>query len=257
LITLALQWVSATLLSIFAVLTLLVARRAPAETLPVERAAWYVTGVVFVTQCVLTLLQLFAGTIAFARGPESRWFIEYVQLMPVGNHSRGLLSFLLSASLLVLLIRGPVARGWRTSLHISIIVAVALGVGVGLVEASTWAHHWRNVAYFEAASVVLLLGVLFAALFRPVLDRWLWAGLAIYACVLALSSIYIAALAWVDGTGAWTPTVWHLAVFRAVLHSGMVACAAWRLRLALEERPVANLLQTGRSPSWFPGASHR
>lgn len=250
--TLVLQWLVLALRICFAALALLIARKLPAGHSAVERATWYVTGVVFATQAAIATVQAFFGSIAFVAGPESRWLAEYLRWAPAANHSRGILTYCLLACFIVLLVKGDRAARWHRSFYTFVAVSALFGAGLGLLEGSLVpGRHWANIAISEALTFVVLAAVLFAALLRPLMDRWMWASLGIYGFSGIFNSILIAGLAWAEIPESWAPAPWHLQAIRAVLAAAIVVIAAWRLRLAIRGIAVPNLLEAKRAAPVF------
>lgn len=249
--TLVLQAVVTVLRLCFAALALATARRLPQQH-GIERAAWFVAGVVFATQATIKGLQDIFGSIAFFAGPGSAWFSEFVRLSPVANHSRGLLTYCLYLALIAILVRGSAALRWKRAFFLSLAAATALGAMIGFAEGGLIAaRHYTSIALSETFATIILAVILFAALFRPLLDRWLWSALAIYGLSGVFNAIYIAAFAWLDVPDSWSPEPSHLQAVRVVLAAAILVIAAWRLRLASRGTPVSGFLEEKKPSAVF------
>jgi hypothetical protein len=247
--TIVLQLVVALLRLAFGILALLIARKVPNGSVA-ERAAWFVTGVVFTLQGISVAAQASFGAFAFIAGPGSTVYAEYLRWAPAANHSRGLLTYALYGSLFIVLLRGAAAIRWKTAFLSGVAVVALFGGAIGFAEGTLIpARHLSNIALSEALTFVVAAALLFAALFRPLLDRWLWGALAVYGFSGIINSLYIAAMAWADVPEAWIPSALHLQAARVLLAAIIVGMAAWRLRLAMRgERPGAFVEQRQTVP---------
>lgn len=230
----------------FAVLALVVARRLP-EHLGSPRHAWQMLGFVFLLYSLADVSQMLFGTLAFAGGPESAVWPAYMRWMPILNHSRTVVMWGLYVLLAVLAAGG--ARTWPLLRHRYVPFAVAMLALGGLLGALEGpfdaARHLSNTSLMDALAFIVLAALLFVLMLRDTVDRALWVALVCYGASSVMSSLFLAAIAWINAH-AWTPPPWIMEVSRVTFTTAMVAMAAWRLRLANRGIPLAGLLGTNR-----------
>jgi hypothetical protein len=230
----------------FAVLALLAARRLPRHV-GSPRHAWQMLGFVFLLYSVADVSQMLFGTMAFVGGPESAVWPAYMRWMPILNHSRTVVMWGLYVLLGVLAAGG--ARSWpvlrRAYVPFSLAM-VALGGLLGVLEGPfDAARHLSNTSLMDALAFIVLAVLLFVLMLRDTVDRALWLALLFYGSSSVMSSLFLAAIAWINAH-AWTPSPWIMEVSRVAFTTAMVSMAVWRLRLARRGVPLAGLLGTNR-----------
>jgi hypothetical protein len=245
-LTLGLQSFNTVLGLAFGILSLLVARALRNER-GLERYAWYVTGVVIVVQYLPKALQDVFGTTAYFAGPETALYTAYLTWAPVANHSRGVLRCTLFLALIAVAVLGRRSVRHQSFFHVVVVVSALLGGVAGYFEGSIMAaRHFTHVAASESLGLVLGAAVLMMAMFRPLMDIYLWICLVLVAFRGVVSALFMAALAWADVPGAWTPAPWHLQLVLAMASILIVTAAVVRLRLARQGRAVGDLLPPER-----------
>jgi hypothetical protein len=233
---------------VFAVVALMVARRLPAHV-GRQRLAWRMTGLVFLLFSLVDMSQLAFGTTVFVLGPEHPLYATYLRWAPIANHSRTLVVWSLYITLWTLTL--GTERVWPWLRRLSPVLAVAMlcvGGLIGWKEGSfDAARHLSNTSLMDAVAFLVLTSLLFVMMLRDTVDRALWMVLLCYGTSSVMSSLFLAAKAWVN-TAAWTPPAFLLEVSRLLFTSAMVALAVWRLRLANRGKPQPGLLGTNRPP---------
>lgn len=243
---LALSWTDSVLHFVFAVVALMVGRRLPAHE-GGRRLAWQMAGLVFLVFSLVDMSQLAFGTTVFVLGPEHPLFKTYLRWAPVANHSRTLVVWSLYVSLWVLTLGGERALPWlRRAYPVLAVVMLCAGGVIGWVEGPfDAARHLSNTSLMDAGGFIVLTSLLFVMMVRDTVDRALWIALLCYGTSSVMSSLFLAALAWINAD-AWTPSAWLMEVSRVLFTSGLVTMAVWRLRLARRGQPLAGLLGTNR-----------
>jgi hypothetical protein len=245
--TLVIQLVLAVLTLSFGALALASARIV-AESRSAESAGWYVAAVVFLLQGISLTIQSTFAVLAVQAGPTSALYADYLRWAPAFNHSRGLLTHCLLIGFVAVLLRGSDALRWKGAFLTLTGLTIAIGMTLGLVEGSyTQAIHYTRIALSETVGLVALAVILFVAIFRPAMDRLLWYSMVLTAVSAAFTSLYIAALAWVQVSGTWTPSPWQLQSFKVALYTAMVGLGVWRLRLARQRIPVPGMVERKES----------
>jgi hypothetical protein len=250
--TLVLQLVLAVLTLSFGALALASARQV-AENRSAESAGWYVAGVVFLLQGISATMQGVFAVLAVQAGPTSAFYADYLRWAPALNHSRGLLTHCLLIGFVAILLRGADALRWKGAFLALASFTIAIGMTLGLAEGSlVQGVHYTRIALSETLGLVALASILVIAIFRPAMDRLLWCCMVLTAFAAAFTSLYIAALAWVQVPGTWTPSPWQLQSFKIALYAAMIGLGAWRLRLARQGIPVPGMLERkeGRLVAW-------
>ncbi|HEX6910998.1 MAG TPA: hypothetical protein VF142_11420 [Longimicrobium sp.] len=243
---LSLSYTDSLLHLVFAVVALLVGRRLP-EHAGSQRPAWQMTGLVFVIFSAVDMSQLAFGTVVFVLGPEHPLYGTYLRWAPIANHSRTLVVWSLYIVLAVLAFRGMAA--WPRLRRVYPVLAVAMLVAGGMIG---WvegpfdaARHLSNTSLMDVAGFLALSSLLFVLMLRDTVDRALWIALACYGTSSVMSSLFLAAIAWINA-GTWTPAPWIMEGSRVVFTTAMVTMAVWRLRRANRGAPLAGLLGTNR-----------
>jgi hypothetical protein len=231
---------------VFAVLALQVGRRLPAHA-GSQRHAWQMTGLVFVIFSAVVVPQMAFGTTVYFLGPEHPLYAGYLRFAPMANHSRTLVVWSLYISLAALAFRGdrawPLLRRAYPALALGMLFAGGL---LGWLEGSfDAARHLSNTSLMDVAGFVGLALLLFMLMLRDTVDRALWVALVCYGVASVVSSLFLAAIAWVNAD-AWIPRTWVLELSRVAFTTAMVSMAVWRLRLARRGVPLAGLLGTNR-----------
>jgi hypothetical protein len=242
----ALQLLGSLLILGAGLVALWVARRESAAS--PRRPAWLLTGWVWLVHGIIQLAQNLWGSWAMMSAPDSGVMGGYLAWAPALNHSR---TFLWLAACLVLVWltfapRPPDASAWGMVIAALGAGAVA-GAGFGHVEGALRPlTHYSNVAVLDALELVLFLGTLFATLLRDRVDRYLWAGLLVWALTVAINILWFAALSLVEDSRAWTPSPSAMGVYRAGLLSLLLAVFLRRLALARRGVPVAGFVPEPR-----------
>lgn len=244
--SLALSWLDSLLQVAFALLAVQVGRRLPAHA-GRQRDAWRMTGLTFVLFSLVAIPQLAFGTAAFVLGPEHPLYATYLWWAPVANHSRTLLVWSLYVSLAVLAFRSDAPSPWLRRAYPVLVVGMLVAGGlIGILEGSfDAARHLSNTSLMDAAAFVALASLLFLLMLRDTIDRALWAALVCYGASAVVSSLFLAAIAWINAD-AWTPSPTFMEASRVIFTTGMVSMAVWRLRLAARGVPLPGLLGTNR-----------
>lgn len=240
----------------FGVLSLLVGRH-PDPNGPFRSAGWRLAGVAFLSHACVRVIQNVWQRLVFHEPLGSPALERYLDWAPIFNHSRTFLLVGFCGLLIALVVRKepPGPRFWRT---VPAVLAggLVLGGTLGYFEGTLRAViHYTNVSLLDLLEVVVLFGVLFAALATSRMDRLLWAALGLYAFMLTLNVVFMLAFAAKDDASAWSPPAWVLPAYRSVLTWLMVALAARKLVLARRGTPVPALLESGsrRPAAMFPG----
>jgi hypothetical protein len=243
---LALSYTDSVLHLVFAVVALMVGRRLPPHA-GSQRHAWQMTGLVFLIFSVVDISQLAFGTTVFVLGAEHPLYAAYLRWAPVANHSRTLVVWSLYISLALLAFRG--ADSWPRLRRVYPVLALAMlfaGGMIGWIEGPfDAARHLSNTSLMDAGGFIVLTSLLVVLMLRDTIDRALWLALVCYGSSSVMSSLFLAALAWVN-SDAWTPPGWIMEVSRVTFTTAMVAMAVWRLRLANRGTPMAGLLGVDR-----------
>ncbi len=232
-VTYSLQWVTALLAGVFAGLALRIARPGNAPD-PFYRSAWWLAGVTAMAEFACMAVQFVWGGLALRGGAESAAMASYLRWAPGLNHSRTFFSLALAGALVVLALRRvPPEHVFRRVYAASLVVAFAVGIGVGVAEGPlVEARHYLNVALWDTLELMVVLATLFAVLVMDRVDRYLWGALAVNGFSVALSIIWLATFSRVKDPNSWTPAPWQIAGYRAFLELAMVMFAARRMSLA-------------------------
>jgi hypothetical protein len=209
-----------------------------------HRLSWAVVAVGFVVGGISSIVQNAGAVWAFAAGPDSAAWTEFLRWAPAGNYGRTLLRVALAISLACV----PAARYFRGQFwSMSAMLfggAILAGAWIGVAEGSLKEGvHYPNLAILETLEVVTLLFALFLAATADSMDRLLWIGICVYVVRQALNVISWSAFAWVGVPGAWIPHPWHIHVYGVVGYGIMIGLALHRLRLARRGVQVSGLLE--------------
>jgi hypothetical protein len=231
--TIIFQAVTALGVLLFGVIALRTASRRPDEQSG-KRAAWMLTGGAFSAAGFMTVMQNVWGFRAFAAGPGSQAWVEYVRWAPAANHARGFLTVAFIGILLVL----PLLRGKITRRSVGAVSAVLgggalLGALAGLLEGEmVGLVHFTAIAASGTFLLALLAAALLLHLARDTMDRILWMSLCVYGFHVAIGSLWHSALAWMGVPDASHPPVWVIAMLDAAAAWAMVGLAGRALVLA-------------------------
>jgi hypothetical protein len=231
---------------VFAVVALMVGRALPVHA-GSQRMAWQMTGLVFVIFSAVDMAQLVFGTAVFLLGAEHPLYAVYMRWAPIANHSRTLVVWSLYLGLGALTFGGaPVLARLRRA-HAGLAVAMLCAGGViGWVEGPfDAARHLSLTSVMDAAGFIVLTILLFVLMLRDTVDRAMWFAILFYGSSSVMSSLFLAAIAWINAH-AWTPHPWVLEISRVAFTTAMVSMAVWRLRLARRGTPLPGLLGTTR-----------
>lgn len=243
--SLSLSWLDSLLQVAFAVLAVQVGRRLPVHA-GRQRDAWRMTGLTFALFSLVVIPQLAVGTAAFVLGPEHPVYAAYLRWAPAANHSRTLVVWSLYVSLAVLALRSDTPPWMRRAYPVLVGSMLVAGGVIGSLEGPfDIVRHLSNTSLMDAAAFVALASLLFLLMLRDTIDRALWVALGCYGTSAVVSSLFLAAIAWINA-GVWTPSPIMMEASRLVFSTGMVSMAAWRLRLADRGVPLPGLLGTPR-----------
>ncbi|WP_420127563.1 hypothetical protein [Longimicrobium sp.] len=242
-LTLVLQNVSTLLIAVCAIASLLVYGAARAQA-PVEhRGMWLLTGTALGTLALVKGIHGALGIWAYAAGPKTAIWANYMAWTPAFNHSRTLLLLAYCIILAHFSVRPvPFSRRYYRGALAAMAVAFLMGAGLGAMEPRyTALTHFTAVAQWDVVELLVLLGTLMAALLGGRMDRVLWSLLCVYAMSLAFNVLWFAASSRADIAGQWVPRPWVLQAVRTALYAGMALLALYRLRQARGGRSVPPL----------------
>lgn len=238
--TLLLQNLSTLLLLGFGALAIVIAGGLDQQPV-LYRASWHITGVVFALYSVDKLIQGVWGTAAFAVGPGVPLYDEYLRFAPAFNHSRTFLLFALYALLAAIAVKRTPVR--RSLVWIVALAALTFGGTVGVLEGTLEAaRHFSRTALLDTLGFVALGSILLLALVRDTADRLLWMALACQGFRSIIGVLFLAAMAWLDVPGSWTPPNWMIESVRVAFTFIMVLLAFARYRAMRRGTPVRGLL---------------
>lgn len=246
-LTLILQNVSTLLIAVCAVAALRVYGAARAHAPAEHRGMWLLTGTALGAHALVKGTHGILGAWAYAAGPKTEIWANYMAWTPPFNHSRTLLLLAYCIILAHFSFR-PVpftARYYRGAVA-AMGVALLVGAMVGVMEPRyTALTHFTAVARWDVIELLVLLATLMAALLGGRMDRVLWSLLCLYAVSLAFNVLWFAAFSRADMAGQWVPRPWVLQAVRTGLYSGMAVLALYRLRQARRGRSVLALADGG------------
>lgn len=247
--TYTLQWVTAVLAGVFAVLALRIARPGTAPD-PFYRGGWWLAGATAAAECACMAVQFVFGGLALHAGAESARMESYLHWAPSLNHSRTFLSLALAGGLVVLALRRVPPGPWFRRGYLALLcVAFGVGTAVGLAEGPlVETRHYLNVALWDTLELMVVLATLFAVLVTDKVDRYLWGALAVNGFSVALSIIWLATFSRVKDPNVWTPAPWQIAAYRAFLELAMVIFAARRVSMARRGVPVGGMIGNRAQP---------
>lgn len=240
-VTLTLQLTVGLLMLAFGATCLLVARRARESA---HAPAWLLTGVVFSGVGAHASLQGVMAFAAMAAGAGSGLYAGYVRWMPAFNNARTVVVLAYGVLLGALLLRRgslPVSPAVLSS-SVALLLAVGTALG-GFQHGFSEARDYSFMAWIEIVSVVLLLAVLYGALFSTAVDYLLWAAVGIYAMRAAVNASWLSVASWIGVARVWQPgarTMFGIAIFALLL---MLACTARRLAMARAGKDPPSLLE--------------
>lgn len=246
-LTLILQTGVTALLLCFSVFALLAGRASPPGVPPAHRSAWLVSGLVFGAYGINKLVQGVYGIMAFAAGQGAPVFTSYLRAAPVFNHSRTLLLYAFYGMLAWLAYRGRLGSRDTAAFWATGTLAVVAGGVYGNVEGTLQAgRHFTATAVIDTAGFAILASLLFALMLRDTVDRLLWCALAAQGFRSIIGVIFLAAMAWLETPGTWSPPYWAIELCRFVLAGIMAGCAVRRYVLARRRASVPGLLPPSR-----------
>lgn len=248
-LTLVLQNLSTLLIAVCAFAALRVYGAARAHAPLEHRGTWLLTGTALGAHALVKGTHGILGAWAFAAGPETAIWANYMAWTPPFNHSRTVLLLAYCIILAHFSVRPvPFTRRYYRNAVAAMAVAFVLGAAVGVMEPRyTALTHFTAVARWDVIELVVLLGTLMAALLGGRMDRVLWSLLCLYAISLAFNVLWFAASSRADMPGQWVPRPWMLQAVRVTLYTGMAALALYRLRQARRGRSVLALADAGPS----------
>lgn len=216
----------------------------PLSPVDTRQKAWLVTSVGFTISGLILVVQSSAAAWAYFSGPGTPVYSEFLRWSPAANHSRTLLSISLALFLVSLpALRRFESRFWVLMLTVFFVATISGGL-IGVWEGPwTEGRHHSVYSVLTTAEVVVLLGVLFTALWSDTMDRLLWLCFVIYAIAMALNVVFVSALAWIGVFGAWSPSPALTRVHPLIAYTAMLILALRRLSLARRDIPVPALLE--------------
>lgn len=233
-------------LLLFGLLALQVRRRAgPARrnraTLAWSAATAYflVGGGYSAAHAALAATGALMGKQSWLYGWVSGWAIE-------ASLARGVVAVVFGAMLLALMVMRtgrlyPLAKSIPLVLAITAVVATAAVPRLPIQQSDYFAVS-TSLAVLNAATAMLIMGALLAAVLNDGMDQLLWLSLALYALKEALSVSQLAVMAWWS-VAPHSEVYYFFLANGAVLGAGMCAVAARRLRLAERGRYVPALFE--------------
>jgi hypothetical protein len=222
--------------------------RTPNRALPFHPHGWRLCGVSFTVHGASQLAQNLWGVWAMAAGVESGVMVRYIRWAPAFNHSRTFLWLAFFAILSWFLLRRdlPGRRQWAVAAA-GLAAGLAIGAAMGRAEGPLIPKfHYGQVAIWDAVELGAMLVTLFVALLVDRLDRYLWALLAVFASMVALNVLWLAALTMINDSRVWSPPTWGMGAYRLVVVLLMLAIAGRRLVLAWRGVAVRSLLDRGK-----------
>lgn len=248
-LTLTLQTGVTLFLLCFSVYALLAARRLGTSASAGHAESWYAAGLFFAVYSANKLVQGGWGIAAFVAGSDAPVYAGYLRFAPVFNHSRTFLTFVLYGTLFWISYSRQLTLRQRIVAHGAAAAALGLGGTYGYFEGSLQAgRHYTATAIIDAGGFIVLAVLLFVLMLRDTIDRLLWFALVTHGFRSIFGVIFLAALAWADTPGGWTPPFWSIELCR-LCFAGMMAWFAYqRYRYAGQRRPVPGLLQARQQP---------
>lgn len=231
--TALLQLASSVLLLGFGVQALRVWRRSGPVRRDRAALAWAVTAANFLVVGVYCTVQSLVSIPAVAAGPGSALYGQMTNWVTATNAGRGVTSIVFGLLLLALLVTHR-----RSGLRIAqaaplVLVAVAVGAtAVGRMVPVSIPHGLVSlIAVLNAATAVVLMAALLAAVQNDGMDQLLWLALAVYALKETVS---VSLLAVMSFWGVANVSLYHVIFLwlQVVLAGGMAVLATRRLRLA-------------------------
>lgn len=244
-VTLLMQCVVAILTIVFGVVALRASRFVPAGS-DLHREAWWVTGAVFTILGISTFLQLCIGAPwAYFSGAGSPVYEAYMVVMPIGNHSRGVLVVAYGAMMAGLgLVHARFSQRLGAFVFVTSFAAMAAGALVGWREGPlVQVTHWTATAISDSAELIFLLAALFIGVVWNTTDRLLWIALVIFTAHELFDVAWYSALAWSDVPGAWRPSPTYIHLYASVAYLLMIVLADRRIRLARRGVRVPGLIE--------------
>lgn len=244
-LTLALQNLVTVGFLAFALGALAVYRGSAGTAVPAHRAAWLLAGGAFLLHSINKGSQGIFGIWAFAEGPQSAVWREYLVWNAAFNHSRTFLLLAFCGALLALaLMKQPrfTPRFYGVAFG-AMLLSAGCGVLLGLNEkAFQQLIHYSAVARWDMIELVVLLATLFVCLLTSRTDRMLWFCLSVYAFSVALNVLWFAAFSRTKMPGEWAPKPWEIHTYRVALTALMAYIAWYRYRQARRKVRVPGLL---------------
>lgn len=244
------QCVVAVLTLVFGVKALAVGRLVSTES-ALHKAAWSLSGYVFVALGISSVLQLCIGAPwAYFAGQGSSAYDLYLLLSPIGNHSRGILVVAYGAMMVALVWAARMPRGRFTALALCVtLAAMVLGGLLGWREGSlVRARHYTAMAISDSAELILLFAALLVGVIWNTTDRLLWLALVIFTVHELFDVTMYSALAWGGVPGAWRPSPMYIHLYASVAYAAMITIAVRRARLAGRGVKVSGLLDPPAKP---------
>lgn len=242
--TVLLQVVFASLFFTFGVLALRVWRRFGAVRRERAALAWGVTAAQFLLVGGTAVVHALLAAASMAQGKESRLFQTMSDWGPPLDAGRGVASVVFGALLVALLVvpRRHAPRVAQAAPAV-LVVALVAGTAAGWALPRTGAYEFATMlAVMNAATAVVLMAALLAAVQNDGLDQLLWLALALFALK---ETVTVSLLAVIALWGVSYVLPYYSAYFwlHGVIGGVMTGIAARRLHLAGGGRRVPALFE--------------
>ncbi len=238
------QIASSTLILVFGVLALRVWRRFGTVRRDRAALAWGVSAASFLVVGVYATAHSLASVVMVAAGKESRVYGFILQWVHPANMGRGVASVLFGLLLLALMaVPRRVGPRIASAAPAALVAAAVAGtLGARLLPHASPHTFFTMLAVLNAATAVVVMAALLAAVQNDGMDQLLWLSLALYALKETLSVSLLAVIAFwgVAEVRNYMAGLFWLQVGAGVC---MVALAARRLHLAGGGRRVPAIFE--------------
>ena len=194
------QILAAVLTLLFGVLAMSVARQLASERPDRAAAGWMLTAWCFTVVGTVAAAHALFAFVAWMAGPESGVRAVYDAWTGPANFAR-IMVVLVYAGLLVLAMLVRRRRATRLAVRSPVLLAGTLVMAMAAAYADGQLEGHRGVAalgVLGAATAMVLMGALLAAVVNDGLDQLLWFALAAYALKEVISTSLLAILVWGD-----------------------------------------------------------
>jgi hypothetical protein len=242
--TALLQVLFSSLFFAFGVLALRVWRRFGTVRRERPALAWGVTAAQFLLVGGTAVVHSLLAATSVAQGPKSRLFRTMSEWGPPLDTGRGVASVVFGVLMVALLVvhRRHAPRVAQAAPAV-LVVALAAGTALGWTLPRTGTYGFATLlAVMNAATAVVLMAALLAAVQNDGLDQLLWLALAVFALKETVTVSLLAVIAlW--GVGYVLPYFHAYSWLHVVLGGVMAGIAARRLHLAGGGRRVPALFE--------------